>query len=240
MALIEVRGLVHRFEDGTLGLNGVDLDIEEGECVVLTGRNGSGKTVLARHLNGLLLPSAGNVRVAGREVADDPNRARRLVGLLFQDTDSQIIGETVEADIAFGLRNLGLGRNEIARRVQRILDVMDLKRLAGRPCHLLSGGEKQRLALAGVLVMEPRIVVFDEPFSSLDYPGVLEVVQQLIRLTEEGRTVLVITHDLDAVIRRADRLLVMEDGRVVADGEPSAASRNLEAHGVRKPGGLAL
>jgi biotin transport system ATP-binding protein len=221
-------------------LNGVDLDIDRRECVVLTGRNGSGKTVLARHLNGLLLPSAGSVTVAGRDVAADPGRARRLVGLVFQDVDSQIIGETVEADLAFGPRNLGLQREEIDRRVEKALDAMDLRRLAGRPCHLLSGGEKRRLALAGVLVMEPRVIIFDEPFSSLDHPGVLEVSKQLDRLSEEGRTVLIITHDLDAVIGRADRLVVMEHGRVVEDGEPSAVAQSLESHGVRKPGGAVL
>lgn len=235
MALIELTCLTHRFPDGTTGVKNVDLCIEEGECVVLTGRNGSGKTVLARHLNGLMRPTTGKVTVAGMDVEEDLLRARRLVGLVFQNTDSQVVGETVSADIAFGLKNLGLKREEIDRRVDRMLVTMDLRHVAAQPCHVLSGGEKQRLAVASVLVMEPRMVIFDEPFSSLDYPGLLQVREQIRRLSANGCAVLVITHDLQAVIHLAARLLIMEEGEIVRDGVPESLVEELEGYGVRRP-----
>jgi biotin transport system ATP-binding protein len=145
--------------------------------VVVAGPNGSGKTTLIRHLNGLLLPTEGCVKVAGISVQKDPMRARRLVGMMFQDADSQIVGETVYGDVAFGPENLRLDNDQIRERVALALDVVGLKNFAEQRPHLLSGGEKRRLAIAGILAMEPKIIAFDEPFASLDYPGVKQVLR---------------------------------------------------------------
>jgi biotin transport system ATP-binding protein len=238
MAVIEINNLSHRFSDGTLGLDRVNLSIEGGELVVLSGKNGSGKTVLVRHFNGLLKPTGGSVRIDGKDVGNDLLRARKLVGLVFQETDTQIVGETVSADIAFGPCNLGLPHREIEQQVERMLEEMGLKPLADSPPHLLSGGEKQRLAVAGVLAMEPMIVVFDEPFASLDYPGVKQVLKQIMWLSVTGHTLIIITHDLDKILAHADRLVLMDRGRIVVDGTPEEAIGEVERFGIRKPPGI--
>ena len=232
MKAVEIENLTHRFEDGTIGLDGINLAVEEGQFVIVTGKNGSGKTVLARHLNGLLHPTEGWVKIRGKNVAEHLLETRKTVGLIFQDVDSQIVGETVEEDIAFGLRNLGFPPTEIAVRVERVMVEFDLGPLAQQPCHLLSGGEKQRLALAGVLVMEPRIVVMDEPFSSLDYPGTLQLQTYLRRLSVQSYTLIIIAHDLAKVLSLADRIVVLESGRIVLDGRPGEVLGMVERYGV--------
>ncbi|HPA15342.1 MAG TPA: ABC transporter ATP-binding protein [Desulfobacterales bacterium] len=235
MHLIEIKDLCHRFSDGTRGLDHINLTVQEGEFVVIAGRNGSGKTTLLRHLNGLLLPDSGYVKVAGVSVSDDPIRARQMVGMVFQDADSQIIGETVYDDVAFGPENLCLKRSEINERVAMALKAGNLTDLADRRPHLLSGGEKRRLAIAGILAMNPKIVVFDEPFSNLDYPGVKQVLKQILFLHRSGRTILVTTHDLEKVLAHANRLIIMADGRIVRDGLPDQIVREAESFGVRQP-----
>jgi biotin transport system ATP-binding protein len=235
MDIIEIKNLSHRFSDGTLGLDCINLRIREGAFVVVAGPNGSGKTTLIRHLNGLLLPTSGCVKLAGASVEKDPLRARRLVGMIFQDPDSQIVGETVYEDVAFGPENLRLKRNLIDARVMHALDVVGLKDFAGQRPHLLSGGEKRRLAIAGILAMEPRVIAFDEPFASLDYPGVKQVLEQILALHQAGHTVLVITHDLEKVLAHADRLLIMQKGKIVRDGAPAEIVTDLESFGVRAP-----
>jgi biotin transport system ATP-binding protein len=235
MHLIEIKNLCHRFSDGTLGLDHVNMKVREGEFVVIAGRNGSGKTTLLRHLNGLLLPDSGEVKLAGFSVPDDPVRARQMVGMVFQDADSQIIGETVYDDVAFGPENMCLERSEINRRVAMALEAGDLTHLADRRPHMLSGGEKRRLAIAGILAMNSKIVVFDEPFSNLDYPGVKQVLKQILYLHQSGRTILVTTHDLEKVLAHADRLIIMADGKIVRDGLPDKMVLEVESFGVRQP-----
>ena len=235
MNIIEIENLSHRFADGTLGLDGIDLDIRQGSFVVIAGANGSGKTTLLRHLNALLLPTAGCIRLAGVSAAQDPVRARRLVGMVFQDADSQIVGETVYEDVAFGPRNLRLDPGEIDRRVAAALQAVDLAQISEQRPYLLSGGEKRRLAIAGVLAMQTRVIVFDEPFSSLDYPGVRQVLRQILALHRSGHTIVVTTHDLEKIIAHADRLILMHRGRVVQDGPPAAVVAEVENFGVRQP-----
>ena len=234
-AIIEIENLSHRFADGTMGLDHIDLNIEAGDFTVIAGSNGSGKTTLLRHLNGLLRPDTGEVRVAGVPVLDNLLATRQLVGMVFQDADSQIIGETVAEDVAFGPENLKLPREEIERRVDAALAAV---RLENRRHHLpqtLSGGEKRRLAIAGVLAMHPRILVFDEPFANLDYPGVLQVLEQIVGLHQKGGTVVITTHDLEKVLAHADRLVFMAAGRVVEDGPPGRVVAGAERFGVRLP-----
>jgi len=235
MNIIEIENLVHRFADGTVGLAGIDLTVTEGAFVVVAGENGSGKTTLLRHLNALLTPTEGEVRVAGVSVAKDPVRARRLVGMVFQDPDSQIVGETVADDVAFGPENLRMGRDEIHERVTGALAAVDLSDLARRHPHTLSGGEKRKLAIAGVLAMDPRVLIFDEPFDSLDYPGVCMVLKQIIDLHCTGRTVIVTTHDIEKVIAHAERLIVLKKGNLALDGHPAKVMGGAETFGVREP-----
>jgi biotin transport system ATP-binding protein len=180
--IIEIKNLTHRFPDGTIGLDDLSLDIEEGSFVVVAGANGSGKTTLLRHMNGLLRPTSGTVRVAGVSVAQNPLRARLLVGMIFQDAESQIVGETVNEDVAFGPENLKLNAAEVGRRVVQALAAVGLAEFAACRPHLLSGGEKRRLSIAGVLAMQPKVIVFDEPFSNLDYAGVRQVLGQMVDL----------------------------------------------------------
>jgi biotin transport system ATP-binding protein len=235
MKIIEIENLSHRFADGTHGLKNINLTIEEGTFVVIAGQNGSGKTTLLRHLNGLLLPTTGTVRVAGIPVPENLISARQMVGMVFQDADSQIVGETVSDDVAFGPENLCLDRHEVKRRVFRALELVNLLDLKNQRPHLLSGGEKRRLAIAGILAMEPKVLVFDEPFSSLDYPGVKQVLKQIISLHQAGHTILVAAHDLEKVIAHTDRLVIMNHGKVVKDGSPDRLIGELEAFGIRQP-----
>ncbi len=240
MNIIEFENLSHRFADGTLGIEDINLKIPAGSFVVIAGPNGSGKTTLLRHLNGLLSPSAGTVRLAGIPVEQDLLRARQLVGMVFQDADSQIVGETVYEDVAFGPENLRLDRSEIRSRVSKALDLVGLSGFVDQRPHLLSGGEKRRLAIAGVLAMAPRVVVFDEPFSNLDYPGVKKVLQHILFLHESGHTILVTTHDLEKIIAHADRMILMQNGKIIRDGNPVEIMTGIEAFGVREPCALRL
>ncbi len=235
MDIIEIKNLKHRFSDGTLGLDRINLQIRAGSFVIVAGPNGSGKTTLIRHMNGLLLPTAGCIKVAGVSVQKDLLRARRLVGMMFQDADSQIVGETVYADVAFGPENLRLDHAQIRKRVALALEAVGLKDFAEQRPHLLSGGEKRRLAIAGILAMQPKVIAFDEPFASLDYPGVKQVLKQILSLHRAGHTILVITHDLEKVIAHADRLIIMQQGKIVRDGVPREVVSDVETFGVRAP-----
>ena len=240
MAVIEISGLSHVFGDGRAGLAAIDLRIERGSFVLLAGANGAGKSTLLKHLNGLLQPSAGEVRVAGVSVTADPRRARRLVGMVFQDADCQIVGETVRDDVAFGPENLAWPRERVDRSVNAALLQLGLHPLAERSPHLLSGGEKRRLAIAGVLAMEPEVIVLDEPFANLDYPGIRQVLGHLVALHASGRTLVVCVHDLEKVLAHGQRLLLMAEGRIVADGSPQSVATEAERWGVRVPAALRL
>lgn len=233
--LIELKNLSHRFPNGAVGIEKIDLRINAGEFIVLAGQNGSGKTTLLRHLNGLLLPTGGAVYLDGKPAADAPKRARRLVGMVFQDADSQIVGETVFDDVAFGPENLKLPQAEIKSRVIAALSAVGLSEKADTLPHLLSGGEKRRLAIAGVLAMQPKILVFDEPFSNLDHPGVQQVLRQILLLHNTGQTILITTHDIEKVIAHANRLIILHNGRAVLDGPPEKLMNVVEEYGIRQP-----
>jgi len=233
--MIVIENLSHRFSSGRLGIDGITLSISPGEFVVIAGPNGSGKTTFIRHLNGLLKPTAGRVLLDGINVTRDVVRARQMVGMVFQDADSQIVGETVYDDVAFGPENLSLGHAEIKERVAESLQAVGLTHLTDQRPHLLSGGEKRRLAVAGVLAMRPRVIIFDEPFSSLDYPGVQQVLRQIVSLHRSGHTILVTTHDLEKVIAHAGRLILLADGKIVRDGLPGDIIKDAERFGVRAP-----
>ena len=235
MNIIEIDNLTHRFSDGTLGLDQINLKVKAGSFVVVAGPNGSGKTTLIRHMNGLLLPTAGCVKLNGVSIQKDLLRARRMVGMMFQDADSQIVGETVYADVAFGPENLRLDHRQIRERVAGALHAVGLHDFSDQQPHRLSGGEKRRLAIAGILAMQSQVIAFDEPFASLDYPGVKQVLQQIIALHQAGHTIIIITHDLEKVLAHADRLIIMQQGKIVRDGIPDAIVEDIETLGVKAP-----
>ena len=230
---IELENLTHRFANGVKGVDNVSLSICKGEFVIMAGPNGSGKTTLLRHLNGLVMPSEGIVRVNGVPVKENLLRARRMVGMVFQDADSQIVGETVREDVAFGPENLGLDPSAVDRRTHWALSKVGLSPMAEVSPHLLSGGEKRRLAIAGVLSMQPDIILFDEPFSNLDYPGICQVVDQMKVLKGDAHTIVVTSHYLDPIIELADRLVILNQGRVVRDGEPATVASDAVPLGIR-------
>lgn len=233
--IIEVAELSHRFSDGTIGLTNINLTVRPGEFVVLAGPNGSGKTTLLRHLNGLLLPTQGKVSVAGMDVARNIAEARQAVGMVFQNADHQIVGETVYDDVAFGPENLCLERVHVEARVREALHCVGMTSLSDQRPHILSGGQKRRLAIAGVLAMAPQILIFDEPFSNLDFPGVQQVLRQILKIHAQGRTIFFATHDLEKVIAHADTLVIMSEGGVVASGAPESILPDVEKYGVRAP-----
>jgi len=230
--MIEVRNLHYHYPDGTHALKGVDLTIAEGEFLLICGLNGSGKTTLSRLICGLLKPTSGSIRLNGLNDPHASQEIRSLVGMVFQDPDSQIVGETVREDVAFGPENLGLSPEEIAERVSGALRLMGLENLSEKPCYLLSGGEKRRLSIAGVLAMKPRVILFDEPFSHLDYPGIREVLKHMVHLHRQGHTLVVTTHDVEKVIAHVDRICIIHNGELKAEGLPEDLIRELPRFGI--------
>ena len=233
--LIEVRNLHLKYPDGTHALKGTNLHISKGEFLLICGANGSGKTTLIRLLCGLLKPTSGSIHINDMGNPYASREIRQLVGMVFQDADSQIVGETVREDVSFGPENLGLSQEEVNQRVDWSLRVMRLEGLAEKPCYLLSGGEKKRLAIAGVLAMKPQIILFDEPFSHLDYPGIQEVLRRMVHLHQEGHTLVVTTHDVEKVIAHVDRMAILHEGILEALGPPDELLTKLPQFGVRPP-----
>ena len=205
-------------------LSGVSLSIEIGECTIIAGANGSGKSLLMSIIAGLEEPASGSVKTSSR------------VGLVFQEPDSQILGETPREDIAFGPRNMKFSKNEIKERVCSALSLTGLEHRADFPARLLSGGEKRRLATAGVLAMDARIIIFDEPYANMDFPGVVQVNRLFQKLIADGKTVIILTHELEKCLALSGRFIVLCKGKKVYDGTASdALSCNLEAWGIHNP-----
>jgi energy-coupling factor transport system ATP-binding protein len=242
--LIAVQGLHHAYarEDGSPipALQGVDLAIEAGEFVALVGPNGSGKSTLAFHLNALLLPTSGQVWVDGLLTSDPRNvwAVRQKVGMVFQNPDNQLVASTVEEDVAFGPENQGLAPSEIQGRVEEALRVVGLAEYRNHPPQMLSGGQKQLVAIAGALAARPACIVFDEPTSMLDPIGRRQVLEAILHLnTQEGLTVLLITHAMEEAAA-AGRVIAMHDGRLALDGTPQeifAQADRLKALGLGLP-----
>ena len=233
--ILETQNLTHIFPDGTTGIEDINLQIYEGDFIIIAGANGSGKTVLTRHLNGLLVPTNGKVLFDGELISKDITKVRRNIGLIFQDSESQFIGQTVNEEVAFGPENLNLPRAEIEDIVNNVLETVGLSELITRNPHTLSGGQKRKLAVAGVLAMKPKIIIFDEPFTGLDYPGVIQVIKQLVELHKAGHTILLITHELEKVLAHGNRLVIMHQGKLISDGSPEEVILHVENYGIRMP-----
>ena len=219
-AAIEISDLVFRYvPSGPEVLRGVNVRVETGEFIALIGQNGAGKTTLAKHFNGLLKPSSGTVRVLGRDTRSAPVAdLARTVGYVYQNPDHQIFAQRVRTEAAFGPRNLGLGQAEVDRRVDAALALVGLQDFADEFAFSLGRGQRQKLAVASVLAMEPPILVVDEPTTGLDQAGSRGILDLLSRWNAGGRTIVAITHDMTLVAERVPRTIVVNDGRILADG----------------------
>ncbi len=221
--VIEIKNLTFTYPNAvTPALDGVTLDILPGTFTAVLGSNGSGKSTLAKHMNAILLPSAGRILVEGLDTTHEENiiPIRRRVGMVFQNPDNQIVANVVEDDVAFAPENLGIPPEDIRRRVDDALRQVGMYDLRMHAPHLLSGGQKQRVAIAGVLAMEPRVLVLDEPTAMLDPAGRREVLRTVETLRrEKGMTVVLITHHMDEAAL-ADRVVVLDRGHIVMDGCP--------------------
>ncbi|MEZ3114504.1 energy-coupling factor ABC transporter ATP-binding protein [Halobaculum sp. MBLA0147] len=216
-------------------LDGVSLTVPDGEVLLLAGPNGSGKSTLVRHFVGLAEPDAGRVRVDGVDPVTEPVAARTAVGMVFQRPRDQLVAATVGADVAFGPENLGLDRAEIDRRVTEALDTVGMTGRRDERVAALSGGEQARVALAGVLAMEPSHLVLDEPFVGLDAPARDSVLSHVRTLAATDTTVIIVTHDLRELLPLTDRVVVLSDGEVALRASPETARERLPALGVRVP-----
>jgi len=209
-------------EEVSRAIDGLDLDIKAGDFVAILGHNGSGKSTFAKQINGILLPTEGTVWISGMNTADDSHiwDIRKTAGMVFQNPDNQIIGNIVEEDVGFGPENLGVPTDEIWRRVDESLEAVGMTAYRMKSPNKLSGGQKQRVAIAGVMAMKPQCIILDEPTAMLDPNGRKEVIRTVHELNrKEGITVLLITHYMEEVTD-ADRVIVMDDGRLVMDGTP--------------------
>ena len=222
MFKIKVDDLIHKYPDGTQALSGANIDVRAGEFLAILGANGSGKTTLLKHLNGLLKPVSGSVMLDDKALNKfKQSEVFRKVGMVFQDPNDQLIAPTVEEDVAFGPTNLGLGYDEIMNRVNTALELVKMKEFAKKAIHALSYGQSKRICIAGILAMEPEVLILDEPTSGLDPDGVKTVMKILNDLNKkQGITIILATNSVDLVPVHMDRVAIMEKGIVLQEGTP--------------------
>ncbi|MBR5442634.1 MAG: energy-coupling factor transporter ATPase [Clostridia bacterium] len=244
--IIEFKEVSFKYdEESPEVINNLSLDFYEGQFTCVLGHNGSGKSTMAKLINALNVPTSGQVITFGYDTADENNEVniRRKVGMVFQNPDNQIVAAIVEDDVAFGPENLGVPREEIRRRVDEALNIVDMYEYRRHEPHRLSGGQKQRVAIAGIIAMQTNCIVLDEPTAMLDPKGRREVMKALSKLNKElGISVILVTHFMDEAVN-ADRVVVMNDGRVALDGTPSEVFRQgelLKSMGLTVPKALEL
>lgn len=220
MIILETRKICYDYRGGITALNSVSVQVPRNGCIALLGSNGAGKSTLMKHFNGIFTPKSGEIWVDGERVSKENLRTvRQKIGMVFQNPDDQIFAPTVREDIAFGPINLGLPQDLIETRVRQSLELLEITNLADRPPHQLSGGEKKRVAIAGILAMDPEIMVLDEPTSGLDPAGIRELIQLLRRLIQMKRISLIFsTHHVDLVPDLARYVYVMHQGEVIGEG----------------------
>lgn len=216
-------------------LQRVSFQVNTGETLLLCGKNGSGKSVLLRALKGLIPIHEGTIFLEEKDLSRKPKMRNKDIALVFQDTDTQIVGQTVYKDLMFGLSNMGIKKDESERRINEVASLLSIHHLLhNNPMHL-SGGEKRRVALGGVLVMKPRIIFLDEPFANLDYPGIIGVIDSIIALQLSGATIVIATHEIEKIAAHCDSLLVLDKGKVVALGKTKETLHAAARYGVRVP-----
>ena len=231
MSILEAKEIVYRYPDGTKALNGVNFKVEKGEMVALLGPNGAGKSTLFLHFNGILKPSAGQVLVKGAPIKYNSKgllEVRKTVGIVFQNSDDQLFAPTVKQDVAFGPLNLGLSEKEVEKRVKESLKAVGMEGFENKPPHHLSGGQKKRVAIAGILAMEPEVIVLDEPTAGLDPLGASQIMKLLYDLNKKGITIIISTHDVDLVPIYANRVYIMSEGQIIKEGAPKEVFSNSE------------
>ena len=233
--MIECRNLVFKYtasenQEEKIAINDVNLQITEGEFIAILGHNGSGKSTMAKHMNALFIPTDGKMLVNKMDTSDMNNlwNIRETAGMVFQNPDNQLVATIVEEDVAFGPENLGVAPEEIRKRVDEALERVGMSEYKKHAPHLLSGGQKQRIAIAGILAMQPKCIIFDEPTAMLDPSGRKEVLDTIIDLNRNyGITVILITHYMDEAAK-ADRIVVMDKGKLILDGKPRDVFSNVE------------
>ena len=233
--MIECRNLIFKYtacenQEEKIAINDVNLQIKEGEFIAILGHNGSGKSTMAKHMNALLIPTEGKMLVNKMDTSDMNNlwNIRETAGMVFQNPDNQLVATIVEEDVAFGPENLGVPPEEIRKRVDEALERVGMSEYKRHAPHLLSGGQKQRIAIAGILAMKPKCIIFDEPTAMLDPSGRKEVLDTIIDLNKNyGITVILITHYMDEAAK-ADRIVVMDKGKLILDGKPRDVFSNVE------------
>jgi len=222
--LFQLENLSHRYSDGTLALDDISLNFAKGERTALLGTNGSGKTTLLYHLNGILKPTSGKVYFEDKPLAYDSKSLldlRRRVGFVFQDPNDQLFAPTVKQDVAFGPLNLGQPADQVKKSVDEALRTVGMAEYSEKPPHFLSLGQKKRVALAGVLAMQPEVLIMDEPTSNLDPRATSEILHLLLHLNKEfGLTLILATHDVDMVPLFANKLYILNKGKLVSEGSP--------------------
>ena len=222
-AFFEMDQLTHRYADGTMALHHLSLSIYKGKKIALLGNNGAGKSTLFQHLNGILKPTAGTILFKGKRVAYDRKSLlalRKQVGIVFQDPDSQLFSGNVRQDISFGPMNLGWSKGKVAQQVEWAMEQTEVTALQDKPIHFLSLGQKKRVAIAGVLAMEPEVFILDEPSAGLDAYYAKQIMQILRDIHSDDKTIILSTHDVHFAYEWADEIIVMSNGEILYHGDP--------------------
>lgn len=227
--ILSVENLYYIYGNGKSALDGVGVDIYEGEKIAVIGSNGSGKSTFFLNINGVFTAQQGKITYRDTVInKKNLKELRKNIGIVFQDADNQIIASTVMAEVGFGPMNLKLPKEEVLERVEEALTYMNISHLKDRPPHYLSGGEKKRVSIADIIAMKSEIIIFDEPTAALDPLNALMLEEVLGKLSSEGKTMLISTHDVDFVYRWAERVLVFSDGKIIADGTPLEIFKDME------------
>lgn len=237
--ILEVKDLSYAYSEEKNALNNINLKIVNGERIAVLGSNGAGKSTFFLNLNGVLKSSSGEVVFKGKIInKKNINELRKNVGIVFQDADNQIIASTVLGEVSFGPINLKLPIEEVKNRVYEAMEYMNITKFKDRPPHYLSGGEKKRVSIADIIAMKSEVIIFDEPTASLDPVNAAMLEEVLKKLSEENKTMLISTHDVDFAYRWAERIIVFSDGRIIGDGKPVEIFKNdkiLKSANLKKP-----
>lgn len=231
MNIIETKNISYQYPDGTEALKNVNFRAKKGKIVALLGPNGAGKSTLFLHFNGILRPVSGSITIDGKPLRykkKDLMEVRQKVGIVFQNPDDQLFAPTVMEDVAFGPMNIGLCEEEVEERVKESLKRVGMEGMENKAPHHLSGGQKKRVAIAGILAMKPEIMVLDEPTSGLDPKGASQIMHLLYKLNQEGMTIVISTHDVDLVPLYAYNVYIISDGKIIKEGNPSEVFEDIK------------